>query len=453
MLSRDEIELLTASVDGELTSRQRRLVDQLLLDNPEARTMLAKLQRDSHDLRSLPQVNLPRDLSGAILDKIAASGKMHKPRKRVTEPAGPRLHRPAAPKQTPRLSGPRVPWGYAAAAMVLVAIGVTSFALHFLEHQPTNSPSGIVKRPSVKPPLEKDLPVGENELAKSQPKTSIAPNPTPPTTLEEDEPDPMPIQPKKVLPELESEPEPPVVIGAPGSESPGKLEKVELALPALLNLHKLDEAEQSKRLLSELGSGNAFRVEILCRDATRGCERLRNVLHDRKWTIHTEPIAQARLKKHLWRTDYAVFLENLTPGEAVAILKTIGTVDRQAGEKKITEYRFDGGLLLTKTSRYDCREMADLLGLDPISNRPSPPMNKAVDIRRPLSEQTADHVAAALEGKGIPRPGTTLSNNGYLVALNAPRSRSAELKKFLEARYPPVANTVQLYIVLRNVGG
>ncbi len=44
-------ELLTASIDGELTNAERRLVDKLLRESAEARTFHARISNCAHRLR------------------------------------------------------------------------------------------------------------------------------------------------------------------------------------------------------------------------------------------------------------------------------------------------------------------------------------------------------------------------------------------------------------------
>src|SRR5215831_7986877 len=58
MLSDQFRQLLTAYVDGELSSRQRKAVQRLLRRSPEARSLLLKLQEDARRLRALPRHRL-----------------------------------------------------------------------------------------------------------------------------------------------------------------------------------------------------------------------------------------------------------------------------------------------------------------------------------------------------------------------------------------------------------
>ena len=69
---------------------------------------------------------------------------------------------------------------------------------------------------------------------------------------------------------------------------------------------------------------------------------------------------------------------------------------------------------------------------------------------KPLAEQTAGQLAQA-----PPRPaGGKAADHSFLVLTLNPRPPrgSAEVKRYLEARKPPKPGTLQIMLVLRNVG-
>src|SRR3984893_2193595 len=114
-------ELLTAYVDGELSTRQRKAVSRLLHRSEEARNLLEQLQQDADVLRGLPRLRLDRDLSSQVLLTIHQR-RLHPGRHRVTVPP------PAFPAWT----------GLAAAAAVLFVIGVGSYM--YFAHFPVHAP-------------------------------------------------------------------------------------------------------------------------------------------------------------------------------------------------------------------------------------------------------------------------------------------------------------------------
>jgi hypothetical protein len=189
------------------------------------------------------------------------------------------------------------------------------------------------------------------------------------------------------------------------------------------------------------------------RDATRALARVQAVARRLGLTLVLDPVVQARLRKPQFRHDFALFVENITPADLVTLLRTVARADRLAGERKTSEKRLGGALVVREMSEWDQKELADLLGVDPVRVRPAPaPRKPGLDIRKPLSEQTGADVADVLDGKRAARPGTkTPERAAVVVPLSGPRSRSAEVRRFLDHRRPAQAGTVQVFLVLRNL--
>jgi len=443
-------ELLTAYVDGELTARQRRNVARLLRRSGEARTLLRKLQCDSREIHLLPVRTPQVDLSGPILATIH--------------------QRQIKPLRRPRLSPPQAffpAWtGAAAAAAVFLLVGFGSFLITS-RHSGRPSTSAAHKQTAPEDPGVPVLPHNQNVATapreKDEPrKTPVLPEPTPEEPRidnpaqapDEGKIKPAPVKP---APRIPSEP----VLASGQKETSSKLDRVELALPVLFKLDDLERAEPAGQLRKQLASAAAFRIELPCKDATRAFDRIKKSLAAQRIAVMIDPPAQLRLRKPQLKNDFALFLENVTPQELVEILAKAGRMDRTSSAgKKTPEIRFDGVVVVKemadyKMARYDRQELRDLLGVDPISVRPQPAVpSTSIDIRRPLAESTEARVAAALDGKGVPRPTTASGKNKAMVlALSASRGvRSPELKRFLEARKPAQPGTVQVFLVLRNVG-
>jgi hypothetical protein len=439
MLSSEEQELLTTYVDGELSGPKRRLVARLLRRSPEARTLLGDLQGDSRELRAMPALGAPVDLSSRILRRIEAA-----PRPVL------RIPRRVAPKPA------RFPLycGLAAAAAVLLLVGLGSFFLHLSDRPATKSGDGLAHQQD---PVENKVDPTANGLAgqTKQPDekapVEVVRHPKPPETpkrpSEDEEEDNKPVV--VVTPDPDRPDGP--ILTAPGRESRGVLERVELALPTFHRLHSLDQPDQAKALAGQL-TGPAYRVEITARNASRGFARLRQVFADRKINLVLDPTAAKRLEMPQRRTDFGLFLENVPAADLVAILAAVGTADRLGGDKKPSEMRFDGSLVVKEMSPWDRRELAEILSIDPVKDRPTVMPPPAVDITRPLDEQTAAQVAASLQGKGPTRPGSTATNlSAYAAMLTGPRDRSLDLKLFLATRLPARPGSVQVFLVLRNV--
>ena len=465
MLTPRELELLTAYVDGTLSRREQRAVKRLVRARPEARRLLRSLVRDSRELQALPAVPAPVDFAAQVLSTIAQQPPRPTPTTTTvttTAAQGPAPLRlaprtPASPPATPV----RWYWGYAAAAAVFLVVGGGSFLLH------RPGPTPMASRPD-----------GGNSLAKQ------TPGPTPPEKTPVREPDPIvrempaPRWPEfpptvKVIPDEEPEeidlpvaprplplpnevPRSPV-LASPHQELPNQLERVEFALPRVHIFHGLDVPEQYRALRDQLALGSGYRVEIPTRDATRGLERVRLALsaHKTQWTLPAD--VQLRLKKGL-RSDYALFLENVAPEDLLEALKQAGLADRTAAQKRPAELTFEGPLIVRETARVDRRELKDLLGIDPLSVRPTTSSgvsgsSPGVDIHKSIEESTGATINETLDGRGVPRPGSSARGQsaGIVLALPANRVRAPEVKKFLESRPTARPGTLQVLIVLRNV--
>src|SRR4051794_5362736 len=122
-------ELLTATVDGELSPAEQRLVEKLLRDSEEARVFHAHLSSDATRLRKLPVATLSEDLAAHILSIIAD--------KALTPTPFPILRREKA-RDTSKL----LIWvSMSAAAGILIAVSLGSY-FYFATSQQT---SGVAK--------------------------------------------------------------------------------------------------------------------------------------------------------------------------------------------------------------------------------------------------------------------------------------------------------------------
>lgn len=66
----EELEQLTAYLDGELTDAERAKVERLIADDPEAARLLIELRQTSNLLRSLPRATASAGLAAHIADRL-----------------------------------------------------------------------------------------------------------------------------------------------------------------------------------------------------------------------------------------------------------------------------------------------------------------------------------------------------------------------------------------------
>src|SRR5262249_12172686 len=151
-------------------------------------------------------------------------------------------------------------------------------------------------------------------------------------------------------------------------------------------------------------------VELLCRDAARAFARLEPALKARLG-VTIDATAQNRLKKPQWKTDFALYGENLAPADLAGILSRAARADRNAAPA-----RFQGTLIVSALSAWDQEQLTHLLGTDPTRTAPRPPAAGGskgplgTDVTRPLPDLTERQVTNALQrrrarpAKGAAKP-------------------------------------------------
>jgi hypothetical protein len=174
-----------------------------------------------------------------------------------------------------------------------------------------------------------------------------------------------------------------------------------------------------------------------------------------------DQVAQARLRVKGWKTDFVLYLEDVSADELEDLLARIGSPAKKPDAKQPAS-GFNQLIVLPLTAP-DHQELAKLLGVDPTQIEPARKGPLGVDIRNPLAKTTADELHRSLAGQGTPRPksGTGTGSNGALrsvlvLSYNPVRSQpthSPEVKRFLDSRTPRRPGTLQVLLVLRGVAG
>src|SRR5262245_49020828 len=347
MLPDHDRQLLTAYVDGELTGRQRRQVERLLRRSGEARELFRRLQGDSRTLRALPRVSATADLSVPVVQAIRV--RRLKPR---------RAQRPASPPVFSVWSAA------AAAAAVLFAVGLGSY-LYYADPRPSGPEAGIVEDDPPAPgpkgdPADEGTELVEREAPRKKTEHVEVPPPKDPPKG----PGAVAKGPKEgsapVAPKV------PKVLFAPGGKDPmASLRRVEPQLPAVLGFHTLDKPETRQQLRAELGGSSAFRVELPCRDDAQALARLQAALRARRLPVVVDATAARLRSKSAPKTDFAVYVENLTPAELVRLLQAASAEDKKASRRPI-DRRFTGALVVVPMNPLDGKDLEGLLGVNPL---------------------------------------------------------------------------------------
>jgi hypothetical protein len=177
-------------------------------------------------------------------------------------------------------------------------------------------------------------------------------------------------------------------------------------------------------------------------------------LRTRDFGLVIDQDAQARLRQPMLKTNYLFFAEDFTPEDLAAVLYEANALDHKG---KPSEAQL-AHVVLTRLSKELRKQLSDLLGVDPISVPPRPAGPLGMDPHKPLTELTAGQVADALSG--TPAKGTSSGSGparpparqALALAYNPdrPRAGSPEVRRFLDARKPARAGTLQILLVLRG---
>lgn len=294
-------QLLSAYVDGELNSRERRNVGRILRKSPEARQLLSQLKQDSMILRRLPRKKTQIDLTGSAMGTISLRG-LKLPKIESTPPLLLQA-RPSARKRRPR-------WQIAVAAILaLLVIGALSYVAFSIAIS-----RGLVGQDENTAPETFPAPPLRN--ADGQPDR---PSPAVAVLHEPDNPQPPP---KGVNPWKDDR------YGLGTARVPGFV-TARPRLPVVLSMRELETPPGANHLLEELKADTATRVDLFCTgDNGPAIDRLRSAMEANGVTLRLDSFAQSRLKQRL-KTTYAVYCQDGTPSEWKAILTQLARDDKK----------------------------------------------------------------------------------------------------------------------------
>lgn len=440
MLPELDRKLLTAFVDGELSSRQLRQALKLLRRSAEARLLLHQLEQQARALHELPRVRSHPQLSDSVLLEI---------QKRRLAPSRRSL---PAPRSFVSVWG-----GYAGAAAILL---VTCGASYVFFANQIESPDNVIAKSDERTPPK---PVREKHRD-TRKEVAVAPSPATREILAMAPQQDQPTEPIRVTqanettiprtPDTVMAPEPPKdlssLITAPAAEMV-ELKMVDIAAPMILKLQDIEQPKNKEPFLAELNKAGGFRMEFPCRNGTRALERLQAACKSQDISLHVDFTAVARMKLPHLQTNYAVYLEDVTPEELTTFLQVLAVEERKSDSKK-NENQFDR-VVVVRLNKQDRRELAELVGTDPTAAWPTGPLG--TDLHKPVSEQTSSQITAALAGQGGAKPSEKKLEHQALVVPITPvhaAANSSEIKRYFDTRKPPRAGTLQLYLVIRETG-
>ena len=265
MLPERYLELLTAFVDGELSSRQQKLVMRLLDKSREAQQILKDLQDNARQVQQLPQRKLDAAFVGQVVQAINTQRSAAKPSRQSA------ARRRAWPVWT----------RYAVAASVLA---VLAGGLIWLANQ----------RPHLADP--------NKSIAKQTPTPEIKPRADHSSLVAK------------------------IVEGvADGYAQPLRPERpgVKLAFEELIKTQPLDQ------LMGDMTKQRAVHLDVAAANQRQAVQRLETVLQNKGIHVVLDPPVDVMLKgSSPLKTEFVIYAENIRPDELAAMLYELGTDER-----------------------------------------------------------------------------------------------------------------------------
>ena len=411
MLTDSQCLLVARAVDGGLSPADQAAFRTLASESREALSLFQSLQSQHARLQALPRPPLPAVRSEGLIRAIRQA------------PA------PIAPAVTVR--GPARPvrslLPYAVAASTLLAVTAASFWTALQSPRPqtdsfakTATTSNTRKEGPVDPtapaPLVNDPAAPSDrqpapaavrpEVARADADAELAPEPTP-------------VRPRSDL------------IGSEAFPQRAALAALEIRIPVLTTVSKLDSPALRGHLLSEFDSSQTVRLDLFCRDTLRGIEALQAAATASGIAFSVDALTAERIKRSMPLT-WAVYTESMTSDDFSKCLALLAMTNRRAG----SDAAF-GAAHLSPAGATDIRDLRELFGIDAnFAKRPATPA---------INSATADRIASNLT-----KPAKTGVVTTYApTAARTPATTSAEVRAFLASRGDRKPGTTAVIVVVR----
>ncbi|MCI0704113.1 MAG: hypothetical protein L0241_23900 [Planctomycetia bacterium] len=463
MIPADQLPLITAAVDGELSPTEASAFRRLLDSSPEARALYIKLKADSVRVRNLTPVAPPVDLKAKVMARIASATPAPRPKltARPTQPA--QVSQPVSPAQPATLPfRERVAkWApVAVAASVLLCVTVGSFAFFSQTGSSANRP---------KPDSENGDGKWANWLPADHDRTPSAPIglPDPGAVVRDGSPVPPVPPPRPVVPEavaIAPEPRPATsqFHASPIRPPLPPFDLVQVRIPFLRPVADITREDVRQELIDELGHDPAYRIDLFVRDTGRGVGVFQNAAKASGLTMFSDATTMDKLKKRQV-TAVVIYTDSLTGPELAALFAKLSLEDA-----KFSPRVYDS-LHATPVVGADERELKAVLGTDPgLFKRPAvgptgtgQGTDKGDKTDRgdpkPISAGTIDSVVktvSAPPAKPGEKPAVLLT--WQTIQPGIPRTNPAmskELKSFLDKRGDRKPNAVPAIIIIRQLAG
>jgi hypothetical protein len=447
MIPADQLELITAAVDGELSAPERHTLQRLLAASPEARVLFEKLRADRDRVRELPQAAPPAWLLVKILARVAAepTAPHAVSNRNSTQPA---IHaRPGPPAWVPA----------GLAASLLLGITAGSF-LYFRSEAPVRGNTAAQNSWVNELPPPQDTPTAPSPVL---PQPHV-PQPDPLAIAHSNTPPVPPAPLPQVGPPHDVAVAPPPravphdLIGSHILPPLAPFELVEAQVPFLRAVDQFDREDVRQELIAELKHDSPFRLDLFVRDTARGAEVFQNAAKSVGLTVIADAATLEKLKKGQVAA-LVVYSESLTAAELTALFEKLSSEDAKFSPRVCT------WLHAAPAVAADEAELKQILGTDTGVFKRAAGTSSAGGAGqggksdpKPISAGTVDRVVETVSGsKPLAAEKTALLTTWQTTHPSIARTNpaaSAELKQFLAKRSERKAGTVPVILVIRLKG-
>ncbi|GIW83794.1 MAG: hypothetical protein KatS3mg106_307 [Gemmataceae bacterium] len=227
---------------------------------------------------------------------------------------------------------------------------------------------------------------------------------------------------------------------------PVRIDMAEIRLPFLRMLGEFEREDVQLAFLQQLQRESAVRIDLFTRDLGRGVQWLQKAAQQAGLHLIVDATTADRLKKGTPITAVMLYCDNLTPAELTRLFMLLNQEDA-----KISPRLFDM-VHLMPLAPHDERDLREVLGADPALHGKVRPDKSDRGVgeapQRPLSAGTADEIIRSLMAK------KSIDKSGLVTTWAPPVARtapflSAEIKSYLARKAPRSPQAVPAVIILR----
>jgi len=436
MITENELELISAAVDQELSPAEQLCFRKLLLEQPEAAQHYTELCQLRDRLRALTRHPVPATFQQDLLNRLA-----------LNHPVSSHSAWPSR-RSLPSFGTRRTFTAAAIAASLFLLIAAAAFWLSF-EPWPGVSPSPLdtelasrqerkfTQTPSLTLSNTNQLPVastphttghlvGAPSASGSPPLADLSPAGT--TRQDSPEQAPMPRSPE------------PSWIGAAVQSPAPPLSLVEVRLPFFAPVADLDRPDVLAELTQQFSQSRAIRLDLFATDPALATDLLVKTARSRGITVDIDSLTVERLKKKLPISTILV-CETITASELQQFLAALARTVRGASPAILTVGH------CFPASAADFKELRELFGVDLEFEKPAPVTPPGTSLTAKTVTELTDALRKAGERKRPERSALVLTHSP--APLRVAPSASKELLRFLEERRPRKAEVLPFLIVVR----